>query len=519
MRKNLPVTANERRFSQDTLLISTTDVKGRITSFNQEFVEISGYEPEELLGQPHNLVRHPDMPSAAFENMWQTLKAGKAWMGLVKNRSKNGDFYWVDAYVMPMYRDGKVIGYESVRSCPKREDISRAEKFYANVNTPNPFTKIKTWCLTPWFWLALAMLSLLTMQGLMGGQATLALALCFSLAFSVIQAVKNQRTLSAIRESLGENAFQDPLIAKTYSDYSGSAARLVLGIKSLHSRMITVLTRIEESSADVEKQMETCYRGLEQGRVKLTDQNNQTDLMATAMTEMSSTTDEVSRHVAETADFTQTGAALTKDAVELGSRVKGSIGELKERVQSVEQAIQGVQSLTENIIHATQSIDQIAEQTNLLALNAAIEAARAGEHGRGFAVVADEVRNLASKTQALTHDIDEQIRALQDSVTHSAKLAHQGGEASLMSMSLVEQEELLIHQVTERMDDIAERTMQMSATAVQQAGVVEDSSNQVVRIAQLAHENTELMEMLSNAVERSMRSSVDLHELVQRFRK
>lgn len=134
MRKNLPITNSERTFSEDVKLISVTDLKGKILDCNSAFVEVSGYSKEELLGQPHNLVRHPDMPPAAFEIMWSQLNAGLPWMGLVKNRCKNGDFYWVDAYVMPITENGKTVGYESVRICPNRKDVARAEKLYRNIN-------------------------------------------------------------------------------------------------------------------------------------------------------------------------------------------------------------------------------------------------------------------------------------------------------------------------------------------------------------------------------------------------
>ena len=130
MRKNQPITNVERTFAKDVKLISTTDLKGKIVHCNQAFIDISGFEKEELIGAPHNLVRHPDMPPEAFDIMWSHLKQGKPWMGLVKNRSKNGDYYWVDAYVMPVTENGNVIGYESVRSCPDRDDIARAEKLY-----------------------------------------------------------------------------------------------------------------------------------------------------------------------------------------------------------------------------------------------------------------------------------------------------------------------------------------------------------------------------------------------------
>ncbi|HCN44236.1 MAG TPA: chemotaxis protein, partial [Pseudomonas sp.] len=103
MRNNLPVTEHERTFPQEQRLISTTDLNSRITYCNDAFVAISGFTREELIGQPHNIVRHPDMPPGVFGHMWETIKEGKPWMGVVKNRAKNGDYYWVSAYVTAIY--------------------------------------------------------------------------------------------------------------------------------------------------------------------------------------------------------------------------------------------------------------------------------------------------------------------------------------------------------------------------------------------------------------------------------
>jgi len=133
MRVNMPVTKVEHELRDGTYVVSRTDPKGVITYVNREFVEISGYAEAELLGAPHNLVRHPDMPPPAFDDLWKTLKKGESWSGYVKNRCKNGDFYWVWANVTPVHEDGRVTGYLSVRTKPTREQIQAADTLYRDL--------------------------------------------------------------------------------------------------------------------------------------------------------------------------------------------------------------------------------------------------------------------------------------------------------------------------------------------------------------------------------------------------
>lgn len=133
MRNNLPVTQHNYEFPAHQTLISITDTKGRITYCNQDFIEVSGYTEAELLGQPHNLLRHPDMPEEAFRDFWDTIQKGRLWSAIIKNRRKNGDHYWVRANATPM-RDGeRVVGYLSVRTRPSAQEIAAAEKLYATM--------------------------------------------------------------------------------------------------------------------------------------------------------------------------------------------------------------------------------------------------------------------------------------------------------------------------------------------------------------------------------------------------
>ncbi len=121
---------DEYRYSEDVFLVSKTDARGVLTYVNSAFIDSSGYSEEELIGSPHNMVRHPHMPKAAFKDLWETAQSGQEWRGFVKNLRKDGGFYWVDAMVTPSYKNGQLIGYMSVRRCPSREDVATHETLY-----------------------------------------------------------------------------------------------------------------------------------------------------------------------------------------------------------------------------------------------------------------------------------------------------------------------------------------------------------------------------------------------------
>jgi methyl-accepting chemotaxis protein len=143
MKINMPVTDREVKVIPGKELVTKTDLKGRITYVNQAFIDISGFSEQELVGQNHNMVRHPDMPPAAFQDLWDTLKLGRPWCKLVKNRCKNGDYYWVKANVTPVYQNGQIVEYMSVRTPPSEQEIRDSEALYVKLNNqetalPNP---------------------------------------------------------------------------------------------------------------------------------------------------------------------------------------------------------------------------------------------------------------------------------------------------------------------------------------------------------------------------------------------
>ncbi|KTG16207.1 MULTISPECIES: PAS domain-containing methyl-accepting chemotaxis protein [unclassified Guyparkeria] len=516
MRKNLPVTDNERTFNPGERLVSTTDLKGRITHCNDAFVAISGFTRDELLGQPHNIVRHPDMPPEAFEVMWEHLKAGQPWMGLVKNRAKNGDFYWVDAYVTPITDNGEIVGYESVRSEPSREDVRRADTLYRRIRqgrggrrlpVPGPDTVGATGVLASGVVLATA--------GVVPGAVTFG---GVGLVYALMSRMQAARMVRALHEQL-PNAFRHPLAVASYTNETGWLGRLKVAIKSEQARMVTVLTRIEDASRRVNHQSGVGLDHSTQAKDEIARQQTETEQVAAAMHEMSTTISEVSRHVQRTADKSGRSAELVDAGRELSARTRESIVDLQGTVNAIGDAVEGVSRQTGEIAEAAGLIDQIADQTNLLALNAAIEAARAGEHGRGFAVVAEEVRHLARRTQDSTRDIHQIIAGLTEQAQASVAVAQRGREAATAGVERVHESEEMLDGIAEAVDSIRDMATSMAAAVEQQATVSGQVDQQVQNISSLAGSSLDLSATANHKIHELERIAVELHELVSRFKR
>ncbi|MCB1165541.1 MAG: PAS domain-containing protein [Leptospiraceae bacterium] len=438
MKKNFPVTNEENPVQPGDVLISRTDLKGRITYASPDFARISDFPVEEMVGKAHNIIRHPEVPPAVFQDLWETVQAGRTWNNVVKNRARNGNFYWVEATVSPVYEKGAIAGYVSVRKAATEKQRMAAAALYAKIwkNDKKATALLRH---GPTLWQrALIPGLLIAFAGIIPALNQL-LPLSYPFWHPVAHVMPFVLSLlglfgffligSRLRRDIGASTrrMQQILSGQVYSasEMRGdevSCAELRLGgnvCRSLAINLWGLLYQIQKSTESWKGIAEDLSQSASQMREWTADQAAASEEASAAVTQMDENISSINESAGrQIEDLKKVSAALSgfSATMEGMHRLAGSLSgaaqstdvqasEGSQRVTQTARSMERIEASSAQIGSIIKTITGISERVNLLSLNASIESARAGEMGRGFAVVAEEISRLAEQTASSVKEI------------------------------------------------------------------------------------------------------------------
>ncbi|HDX8429577.1 methyl-accepting chemotaxis protein [Aeromonas veronii] len=510
----------EIHFPDNIALISTTDPASHITYANQHFCDVAGYGAAEMEGVPHNLVRHPDMPKVAFADMWQRLRQGKSWMGLVKNRSKSGQFYWVNAYVTPILNAQKeIVEFQSVRTKPAASDVAWAEQLYGLLRSGKALPWLSRFHIEPGqltLWLsASALLTILATFAT--GNLLWLLPTALLLLAQAIHGWRLQQRLAHLL-TLADQDKGTHLCQVLYTRRRDTLAAVELALRMKQAELKAVVGRSADTNQQILQAAEDDRGNIQTIDTHLQQQRAHSEQLATAITELSHSIRDVAHSAHEASNLVIEVQQVSDEGLQALATTRSAVNQLHQELDANHAVLAQLTSDSQKISGILEVISQIADQTNLLALNAAIEAARAGEQGRGFAVVADEVRALAQKTRASTSEIHEMIQALQQTTQQLSDGMTQGAQTSVRCQQHAGTTADVLTQINRMLGQVTRTSDEIAQAVSQQADVTATLDEGVHQIHQLASHTADNSRQALDGITLLVERLQDLSRLINQFR-
>ena len=537
MRNNQPVNDRQTLLPEGQFIYSRTDLQGVITEANQAFADISGYRREEMLGENHNLVRHPDMPPEAFADMWRDLRAGRPWRGVVKNRRQDGGYYWVVANASPIRENGQIVGYQSVRTAPSTDEIRAAAAAYQCLRRGDNRLAVRhgravrtrrspldcfadLGCQLPLMGLLGCLLgAALLFAGRLPGpaiatalQVTGALGLLLSLHFLLVFTPRLKGELDGTFHALEKMLTSGDLRQRIDTARSDLAGRLIGNIDRLISSFQSTVQGMADTAGQVHQVAVEVRQGVGNVRESARVQSDATTTAAAGIEQITVSIGEVAAHAGSTRDAATQAAALSEQGASLSAEACSTILALAETVKGSAAQVERLGRQSAEISRITDVIKGIADQTNLLALNAAIEAARAGDAGRGFSVVADEVRKLAESTAKATGEISSMTQSVLAETGKAVDSMRHGADQVENGVQLVQEAQDALQRINGQMRLTVDMVNDISHSSREQEQAMTTMAQSVERVAAMTEHNMSVVGQTTGTTDY-------LGELVERMKK
>ena len=490
MRDNGPVTDIEHMFPDDpsAKIISVTDTKGIILDVNDTFVAMSGFSREELIGQPQNIVRHPDMPAEVFQLLWNTIQSGESFMGIIKNRCKNGDYYWVNAFIMPIIQHGEIIGYESVRTAATSDQIARATKYYKAIRAGKKPSKRLDLLHIGSYALFLGCFGINFWQ-----HNLITNSICFAVTLGIISYIiyRKNHFLNIITNCFDTHSNQ--INTLIYTDKAGREGEVLYDVLYNLKEVDTILTRVKETS---DRLMQIANNGLNRQAESVSAANSRSQQVKGMLEDMNTIAGNISHMISdisasaqETVHHSDEAEYLVSEGKDMANQTMTVIDHLSESINQIAEAINSLAQNVADIEKAADLIKGIASQTNLLALNASIEAARAGSAGHGFAVVADEIRSLSLSTAKTTKEIHDLVVRFKKTAKNTVALANENQQNAQAGVDQIHATNSKLDEVLSSIDNIHSLINSVNALVQSQASTADEVNNKVQHISSMSSAN------------------------------